>query len=179
VGEWNDKTGKERLCKELADVYDPQRNVLLTRKHYERRLKNFQRFNSAFEIFLAFGTSTTVAGWALWTTSIGDTAWAIIGGVIAILAVIKPILKLPAHIERFSVLATKYNSLLVDLQVIVFDIKSNAGLNVSGRQRFKAACEKLKNMGAREDPAVSEKIRRKLCIEVNNELPADNYWFPK
>jgi len=172
------KHEKERLCTELQDIYDMMRNVALTKKHYDRRLHKFQRGNTAFEILLAIGTSSTVAGWTFWSSSMGVPVWTTIGIVIAVLTILKPILRLPAQIERFSILSTKYNALLIDLQIISFDIKSRGNIEDAIRSRFKAECEKLKNMGAKEDPVVSEKIRRKLCAEVNREIPAESFWYP-
>lgn len=167
------------LRTQLSDIYRDYRNMCLSKKYYACRLKRIQQYNFWYEIILAVGTSGTVAGWAIWQQPNWQTVWIVIGAVVAIFTVIKPIINFAGEIERLTTLETKFNSLQIDFQILIFDIKTRKKLDKSLLKTYKEICEKQKNIGVKEDSAPSQKVLRRLCDEVNQEIPVNSLWSPK
>lgn len=164
---------------QLDDIYRDYRNVWMTKKHYEKRLKTVRTTNLIFEIVIAVGTSGTIAAWTLWKDPGLEYIWKVIGGIVALITVIKPFLNFPAEIERYTALATTYAGLGMDFQHLIFDIKVNRNIDDTIRGTYKDICEKMKNIGVKEDAPPSAKKLRKICVEVNREIPLDSLWSPK
>jgi hypothetical protein len=166
------------LRTQLSDIYKDYRNMCLSKMYYAERLRKTLRRNFWYEIFLAIGTSGTVAGWAIWQQPGWEMAWIIIGGIIAVFTIIKPIINFSGEIERLTTLETKFNALQIDFETLCFDIKTKQCLDKSLIKVYKNIKEKLKSLGVKEDSAVSEKILRRLQAKVNQEIPAKTLWSP-
>lgn len=169
----------EKLRGQLTDIYANYRNICLSKKYYELLLARTERANFWYEVIIAVGTSTAVAGWAFWKFPIADTVWPVFGGVVAILAVIKPIVAFTPRIERFTSLATYYSSLLIDFQALIFEIKTKERIDPAAYKVYSGLLNKLKALPAKEDPNPSEKVLREITKRVNREIPADSLWHPK
>ena len=155
------------------------RNVCMTRKYYDQKLRSIQRLNLWYEALLALGTSGTVAGWSFWRESTGQAIWIGLGAVVSVLSIIKPVIKLSDEVKRLSTLETKYAALQIDFQLLIFDIKSDRGLSQSSRRLYKEICKKMRDIGEREDTHPSEKKLAKLCEQVNREFPPSSFWSPE
>lgn len=166
------------LRAQLSDVYRDYRNTCLSKKYYEHRLKSVRNINLIYEIVLAFGTSGTVGAWAIWKEPGGNTVWIGIGVTVALLTIIKPLVKLGDEIERLSFLATKYAAMQIDFQLLIFDIKATRQLNDELRRFYKEICTKMQELSAKEDSAPNQKLLRNLCEEVNREIPPKSLWSP-
>lgn len=167
------------LRDQLSDIYRDYRNVALTKKVYEHELCRTERLNRVYEIVLAVGTSGTIAGWALWKDPLLANVWPVIGGVIAVLSIIKPILGLGAKIERLSEISTHYASLLIDFQVLMFEIKRKQTLDDADRAAYFKLLDKIKSVGPKDDPKISKKLHYRFFEEVNREIPVDSLWSPE
>lgn len=167
------------LRAQLGDIYRDYRNVCMSRKYYEHRLKRTHNFNFWYEVTLAFGTSGTVAGWAFWTNPTGQTIWIGIGTVVAIGTIVKPILKLVDEIERLTTLATKYAALQIDFQLLIFDIKSEGKMSKSLRRFYRETCDKMKDLDVKGDSAPSAKLLKRCYDDVNREMPPSSLWSPE
>jgi hypothetical protein len=167
------------LREQLSDVYRDYRNVYLTKKAYEHEARRVERLNRAYEIFLAIGTSGTIAGWALWKDPSLANVWPVIGGVVAILSVVKPILGLSSKIERLTSITTHYASLHIDFQVLMFEIRRKQAFDDVERATYFKLLEKIKAVGPKDDPVISKKLHYKLFDEVNREIPPESLWSPE
>jgi hypothetical protein len=86
----------EALRAELGVIYDTYRRSAMNEKYYANRLTHLTNWNRYIEIVLAVGTSTAIAAWAIWTlNSWAKVFWAGFSGVITLLAITKPFLKMP------------------------------------------------------------------------------------
>lgn len=167
------------LQAQLTDIYRDYRNMCLNKKYYACLLRKTQRLNFWYEIILAIGTSSVVAGWAIWQKPGWQTVWIGLGAIVAIGTIIKPIVDFSSEIERLTTLETQFNALQLDFETLCFDIKTKNGLDESLIKFYKDIREKLKTLGAREDSAPSQDFLRKLQNEVNQEIPASSLWSPQ
>lgn len=165
------------LVSQLTDIYADYRNVLMSKLYYENRLKAFISRNFWYEVFLAIGTSGTVAGWAIWSREYGVTVWAIIGGAVAIFSVLKPILNYGSEIERYGQLRSHYDSLYYDFQTFAFDLKTNHRLTNVEIDTYKTLRKKMSDMKVPDDPNPSEKLLRECQERVYHQIPTDRLWW--
>ena len=106
----------------LKQIYDAYRTALMHSRYYAYRLKTYKRWDKILEIALAVGTSGTIASLTIWKTGYGEYTWAIIAGLSAFLAILKPILNIQNDIERYSQLHITRLSIFQDFQQLVSDI---------------------------------------------------------
>lgn len=163
----------------LDEIYDFYRTALLSEKYYANRLTLYKRTNLAYEIILALGTSTAIAGWAIWQESrAGKIFWPAFAGVVTLLAVIKPILQVPKEIENYSMLHTGYRALCLNLEAIVTDIRRKEEMNPQAQQLLDAAEKQYQALALKDDVSPSKKLVRKCQNAVNQQIPVESLWYP-
>ncbi len=96
-------------------VYDEFRTARLNVKYLEAEIRRLNRLNFWHEVVIAISTSSAVAGFSFWQTFFGGYLWTVIGGVAAILSILKPILKLQDQISKKQELLASYRVLDHDL----------------------------------------------------------------
>lgn len=163
----------------VRTLYSQYRTVCLNRKYYGCRLQTIRDWDKVLEISIAIGTSTAIGGWALWRASIGATIWAVVGGLVAVLAVIKPILQLSQEIERYSKLFIGYGDTFSDLGNLVDEVGKTENYSGEMDVAFRKTFERLKQLAADDDPQPNQKLVQKCTDEVNREIPVDSLWWPK
>lgn len=173
-----DEIGKKTLRGQLRDIYRDYRNVLMSKKYYECRLKRKEDLNLCYEIVLAVGTSGAVAGWAIWSSSAGGLAWTILGGVVAILSIVKPTLAVGSRIERYTKLVTHYDALFYDFQLLAFEIKRREGLGDTEVQTYRELHNRMKIADLTDDPNPSARLLKKCQSSVNQQIPTNDLWWP-
>src|SRR5262245_21201645 len=89
---------------ELTLIYDQYRTSLFNVKYFGHVLSQAQKINLLSEILVAIGATTggAIAGWSIWKQELAAPVWAVIAGAAAVIATIKPIIRLPEKVERFS-----------------------------------------------------------------------------
>lgn len=167
-------TNRDRLKR----IYDNYRNVEMSRDYYACRLKRFKDYNRAYEIIIAIGSSTTVAGWLIWQTEIGKVSWAIFAGIVAVLTIIKPILQLPKEIERYSKLHTGYCDLYYDYRHIVDEVKAGGGITKKLSESTAKAENRYRELALQDDEKPSMRLLRKCQTAVKQRVDSFDKWWP-
>jgi hypothetical protein len=167
-----------KLEREVEDIYDRYRTAQMNRKYYAQRLTTTSRYNTAYEGILALGASTSIAAWTLWKTDVGQRVWAIFGGAVAILVVLKPLFGLPRRIVQFSRLYTGYTDLCIDLEQVVREIKKRKDLTRPMKNVVERALNRLKVLAREDEVNPSKRLLRKCQDEVNREIPLSSLWYP-
>lgn len=161
----------------LKQVYDKYRTVHMSRDYYGCRLALYQKYNFFYEIVLAVGTSGAVGGWYMWRTEVGRTTWAVAGGLVALLAILKPIVQLPKQIENYSKLYVAYADLYYDYETLIEDVEVAGGLNAEMEEALKSARSRYKDLALKDDPNPSQKLLRQCQAEVNRKVPTFANWY--
>jgi hypothetical protein len=139
-----------------------------------------ERWNIALEFILAAAASgSAIAGLAFWSDPTGKVAWQIFSILAALIAVAKPLLKLPDKIRAHEAMVRGYRVLEHDLAQIQGDVQVRNAYDNELRKRFDSAMERLRSLKA-SDPEKREirKLLRRCCEEVERELPARNFFLP-
>jgi hypothetical protein len=162
----------------LNEIYDFYRTVLLNEKYYANRLTQYKRMNLAYEIILAVGTSTAIAGWAIWQESrAGKIFWSGFAGLVTLLAVIKPMLQTPKEIENYTMLFTGYRALYLNVDSIVTSVRRKEAVTPQDLQLLDAAEKQYQTLALKDDVNPNKKLVRKCQDEVNRQIPVGSLWY--
>lgn len=169
----------ESLRAELNVIYGKYRTSAMNQKYYANRLTHLTRLNRYYEIVLALGTSTAIAGWALWSLNNWTrVTWSIFSGIITLLAVMKPFLKMPEDIEKYSTLHTGYRALYLNLESIVSKIRRKSTLTSEVRELFDAAQDQYKSLALNDAVNINQKILKQCQEQVIQEITVESLWYP-
>ena len=161
-------------------IYDDYRTMLLNKKYYGSRLEVLKRNNLIIEFLIAAGaTGSGVAGFAVWQQQYGALAWAIISGISIILAIAKPLLRLPDRIEIYSKLYGEYAGAFQSLKMLVGDLQVSRSVSDARLKNFIQIRNRTAELAKLNDPNPSRKFIRVLELEVNAEIIIDQLWLPQ
>ncbi|OGD12385.1 MAG: hypothetical protein A2Y86_03305 [Candidatus Aminicenantes bacterium RBG_13_62_12] len=161
-------------------INDAFRTALMNRKYYGHRLTVTRSWNVALDIIIAVGASSAVGTWLIWKKSpAGENAWAMIAGLAALLAVIKPFLNLPKQLEKYSKLFIGHGDVYYDLKAITTELARVRDYTPKVQEAHGKAFERIKQLAPEDDPKIKEKLRRRFFEEVNREIPVESLWWPK
>jgi hypothetical protein len=162
----------------LKHIYNNYRDVLLSRDYYACRLVYLKRCNLYYEVILALGASgSLITGWYIWKTSYGQPVWASLSGVAAVLAILKPIIKISEEVGRYSKLYTGYADLAYDYKQLVNDIKIKSGISEESRRDAVSAEKRFKSLCVDDDPRPSEKLLRECQRAIKRRVPKFDDWL--
>jgi hypothetical protein len=169
----------EALRAELGVMYDTYRTAAMNEKYYANRLTHLTNWNRYYEIALAIGTSTAIAAWAIWEqNSWARVFWAVFSGLITLLAIIKPFLKMPEGIEKYSTLHTGYRALYLNLHSIVSTIRRKSAVTSEVQQLFDAAQDQYRSLALNDAVNINQKIVNQCQQAVIREIPVESLWYP-
>jgi hypothetical protein len=169
----------EALRAELGVIYDTYRTAAMNEKYYANRLTYLTNLNRYYEIALAIGTSTAIAAWAIWDiNSLAKGFRAVFSGAITLLAIIKPFLKMPEDIEKYSTLHTGYRALYLNLNSIVSTIRRKSKVTSEVQQLFDAAQGQYRSLALNDSVSINQKILEQCQQQVVREIPVESLWYP-
>jgi hypothetical protein len=162
----------------LQRIYTNYRDAAMSKEYYACRLAQVKRWNIWYEIVLALGASgTAVAGWYIWSQTTGKIVWAIFSGCAAVLAIIKPILKVADEVERYSKLHIGYSELAFDYKLVCDEIRASGGISESLREAVANADKRIKELTLVDDVKPSLKLLRECQNSVKRVVPGFDEWL--
>jgi hypothetical protein len=160
-------------------VYNELRTARLNVKYLQHQIRALKRANLGYEIFLALAMSSAVAGFSFWQLDIGKATWAGIGWTAAVLAVLKPILKLPETFQRKQELLASYMILDHDLNTIRIEIQFRQKYDETLKRQFTRALQRKAELVQKDTASsVNERLRQCCYEEVLKELPTNSFYIP-
>ena len=163
------------------DLYDLYRDVRFSVLYYAEKLSKYKLQNSIFEIVLAATTSTSaIAILWLWETQLGQEIWKYILVASALIATIKPVIKLTEKIQKYEKTLTGYRTLYKDLTLIINQVKQSEEYAPVHKNKFVEVSTKEGEL-AMDSPEIvfNEKIEERCKKQVEIELPSDRFFIPK
>ncbi|HEX9407859.1 MAG TPA: hypothetical protein VF975_11120 [Thermoanaerobaculia bacterium] len=162
----------------LTQIYDAYRSALLNKKYYACQLDFYRKLNRSVEIILAIATPSTVGGWAIWHTQTGQTIWAVIAAIVALVAALKPVFDWPKDIDRYSRLHAEHTVQFYTLKQLVEDIEMHKTITPEMEKRFLDARDRHAQLSKDDDVKPSKRVARRCEREVKAEIPSDRLWIP-
>jgi len=169
------------------DIYDEFRTARLNKKYYIIRANQLNKINFWMEFIIAFSASSTVVGLWFWQSALGGYAWKSLGLIVAILSIIKPMLKLSEKMTINAERVADYTNLDHEFQKLTLLIRQNKKCDTDIQQQFIKIFDKkgdiIKKYGEIVKKYGGEKLNRKIILkcsdEVNCELPINKFYTPK
>ena len=164
----------------VQSIWDSARTARLSELYYGEQVDALGRSNFLAELLVLIAASGSgIAGWAVWQGQIGGTAWAMISGLAALLAVAKPLLAFDRKIRDGARQQQLYRTILGGLENLAFDIEQAGGITPEHRRRFQRAHEQLRQAETNDVAAPRLKTRERLMLMVNREMPPESLWMPE
>lgn len=167
------------LCRRLWFLYNSYRDAAMNRKYYGIRLGRTRRLAMALDVLVAVGTSSSVGGWVIWKDSAGAATWAVLSGIAAVIAVVKPLLKLTDKVERYSKLFVGHGEALYDLKAAVGAVAAAGDYPESLSRKVDGTIERFKRLAEHDDPQPHKRLLRLAYEEVKREIPVESLWIPE
>ena len=173
-----DHNAINELKRQLKELYDCYRTSLLNRKYYGHRLENIRMCNRTIDIILALTAASAIGTWAIWQTAIGTIVWEILFSTAAIIAVIKPFLRISDVIERYGKLFIGYSSNVYTIKKIVSEVTRSKEFTDDLNFAYRNILDSFRNLAPDDDPKPKARLIQKYFNEVNNEVPPESLWMP-
>lgn len=161
-------------------VYDKLRTARLNVKYYTHELQTLKRWNLLIDVVLAATTSTSaIAGLWFWKSVLGNIIWQYIGVLSAVMAVIKPILKLSDRIKDTQNIVSGYSGLEYDLREIKALIEQKQKYDSKEQDAFIKAIKREKELVEKTPvPGEKRKVKATCEREVRLEFPKESFFVP-
>jgi hypothetical protein len=165
-----------RLKKQLIEIYDDYRKILLSKKYYAHRLEFVKRSSLGIELLLAISASSSFASLKVDRLS---PALPYLSAAVALVAILKPLLGLDKEIERLSKLTATFAELFERMKRIVSQISIDDGILDQSAKKVEAIQAVLDRLASGEDMKPKRYLVEKYQNEVEREIPASGLWWPK
>lgn len=165
------------LRQRLVNLYNTYRNAAFNRRYYGARLHRFRQYAFWMDMVVALSTSSAIGSWAVWRKE-GQVAWVTISALSAVLAAVRPVLKLPSKIELYSKLYRGHADSCYDLERIVEEVSASRTLTAGAMKRYERIKDRQQKLAADDEPRPSAALVRACFNETNAQIPADGLWLP-
>jgi len=153
------------------------RTAQLNQKYYRCRLNDERRLSFWLDLAIAFTSSGAVAGWTIWKLGPGAFVWQIAGAVTTLLAIARPLLKLPERVERLTELATGYSTIAFDLSLHANRARVKGGFSDDEWATIEGIIERNRDLNIKDEHPPRERLHRRCYTEVNRESPVAQLWW--
>ncbi len=131
------------------------------------------------DIVTALATSSAFVGLAFFQTLAGGAFVTVLVGVAAVIAAIRPVLKMSEQIDRSSRLHYGWGKIHYEIGDLLADIRRHDGITPSHQPTIVDISERYKALSLEDDPGPDRTLREKFQLEVSAEIPADRLWIPQ
>jgi hypothetical protein len=163
---------------QVIRLYDLYRNCLTKSKYYGHRLKLYKRAGTTMDILIALAASSAFTGQAIMKTQIGLNFVSFLLLASAVMAVIRPILKIGEGIDLYSKLYYAYTDLFYRIESLNDDIRRENALTKIHQKKASDIFDRYRDLELQNDPAENVKQMGKYQDEVDKAIPSDTLWLP-
>jgi hypothetical protein len=171
-------TDNDELRTRLKALYNTYRTSYMNKKYYGYRLNTVQKWTTVTEIIIAVGTSSSIGGLAFFQAGVLKDVWGLMSALVAIVAIIKPVLQLNKQVERYSRLFTGHSNLFYDLDLLVIEATQKKRFTPEMEASFQKATLRFKELAVDDDLDTNDRLLQRCFEETNEDLPAENLWLP-
>lgn len=162
------------------DVYNLFRTARLNVKYYSVLATRARQMTVTMDAVLAVAApGSAVAGIWFWQTPLGEVAWHTLAALAALVAVLKPFLKLPESLQQYEKIVCGYRALEHDLSTLTITIRQDRAYGPAHRAQLEEA-QRRKGHLVSEAPTgrVHNRLRKRCRTEVEKELPGETFYLP-
>ncbi len=163
---------------QVIRLYDLYRNCLTKSKYYGHKLKLYKRASVAMDILIALAASSAFTGQAIMKTQIGLNLVSFLLLASAVIAVIRPILKLSEGIDLYSKLYYAYTELFYRIEGLNDDIRRQNTFTKIHQRKASDIFDRYRDLELQNDPSENVKKMAKYQDAVDKTIPSDTLWLP-
>jgi hypothetical protein len=163
---------------QVVRLYDLYRNCLTKSKYYGHKLIFFKRLALTMDILIALAASSAFTGQAIMKTSIGLNVASFLLLISAVIAVIRPILKIGESIDLYSKLYYAYTELFYRIESLNDDIRRENALTKVHQKKASDIFDRYRDLELQNDPAENVKKMGEFQDAVDRAVPASTLWLP-
>ncbi len=173
-------TSGNRSKHPVWEVYDLLRTCKLSERYYQEKAARTRRIEFYCEVALAItASSSAIAALPVWTSPGGHTVWGVLTTITAVIAVVKPFLKLSDRMKVYENLCGQYRRLVGDLMHLKRDIATRQCYDDAAKARFEPLSKEIAEASDSEYvESLDKKLRSELQEEVNRLFPALSFYVP-
>jgi hypothetical protein len=162
------------------DVYNDYRTARLNVKYLSIIIGTYENYDFYMALAIAiFAPSSAIAGLGFWNTVIGSYLWKIFIVISSVIALVKPMLKLPEKVKKLQDQLRGYRILENDLKIITIGINQEKQFSQDLRKKFQESLDRLRDLSQKDEVKEDRKLIRKCFEEVKKELPSSSFYIPK
>lgn len=163
------------------DVYDLLRTARLNVKYYSARIARLRAWSFWLDLILGIAApSSAVAALWFWETEWGRFAWKWLAVIAAVIAVVKPLLRLGEKTQKMEEALTGYKALDHDLTRLTINVKHERAFSEHSKQQFREALARRGVLvGGQLEFRERKRLKRRCEEEVMRELPAQSLYVPQ
>jgi hypothetical protein len=159
-------------------VYDYFRISYLNVKYYGYKLAQWRRINYFFDIIIAISASSGIASFGFFQDKGGEIAWAVIGGIAAILSILKSTFSISNRVEILTKLHAGHQQNFLSLSRVNQLISDTEGINAEIKKKFNVVLDRFSELSKYDEPHPSRRLIDRFQKEVEQEYPPDRFWLP-
>jgi len=161
-----------------SEINDLYRTSAANRCYYAKILRRYRRWATASDAVVAIGSSTAIAAWTFLNNNTGQIVWQGIGGMAAVVGVLRPILKVSEEAQRYGELVTGYTAVVLELESIAHRIRTERRVTPEAWSQFKSADDRMRKIRIQEDPVKNQRLFTLCTDEVKRDIPMEVLWWP-
>lgn len=163
----------------VMHVYNQYYLATKSVRYFQAKLRKLERKNFWLEWIIAIFTSSSIASFFLWHTTLGSYFWKIFGLLAVILSISKPLLNYSGKIRRNQGLLSSYKGILHDLEKIRFLVRRKEKYDDETFFLFLGTMERLAMIDRELDvDSIDRKLVKKIEDEIRKELSSEEYYIP-
>lgn len=161
-------------------LYDLHRESCYLAKLYQGRAEFLRTVSFWSDVVTAlFAGSSAVAGFAVWKNGAGAPVWALGAGLAAVIATMKPVLRLSEKVKQCESLGNAYTDLMHECKIIGTRVRNESAYSPAQMKATLSAQENARKLAGKTPVwGFSLNHRRAVQAEVNRELPKEIFYLP-
>ena len=162
----------------VLTLYDDYRTALMNAKYYGRKIEVLTRITLVFDIGTALAASGAFAGLTFWNDGIGKNAFSVLLGCTAAISALRPFLRLPDKISRYSKLYYGYMEVFYRIQGLTADMRAAGRVDAEHLRKATDAAERFRALELEGDAYQDSSKLLRYQDEVNLAIPVESLWLP-
>ncbi len=163
----------------VVGLHDQYRTALMNSKYYASGLETFKGLELWGDVVSALAGSYGFLSLAIWQHPLGRNVSSCLLAFAVIITALRPVIRLPERIDRYSKLAYGYLELYYRIGGLVSGIRSIGHVTDEDRHKAVELADRLRALELEGDAYQNTKKLLKTQDEIERTLPADRLWLPQ
>ena len=162
----------------VAALHDFYRTSLMNARYYARLLRSLKTCNLVADITVALTSSAAFIGFAIWRSDEGTWVLGTLVATSAIISALRPVLRIPDKLDRYSKLHYGYLELFYRIESLVSEMRAVERIDEDHLEKASELSDRFRALELEGDAYQNQKKLLKDQEEIERTIPADRLWLP-